>query len=140
MLNNIQEQPYHNRILQRRLEDLQACFDSLQLRFEELKSQLDPPKKGNFVHRRQKFVWPQSEISGERKGKAEQGDTFLCLVKSKKGWFKVEGCCREAAKLEPNTFGSTPAARSNVNSGDNALQNVGPFHSAVAVQSCARLS
>ena len=99
MFSDIQEQPYPNRILQRRLEDLQACFDSLQFRFEELKSQLDASKHRIFVRRRQKFVSPQSEISREHKGQEEQDDTFLCLAKSKKGWFKVEGCCREAAKF-----------------------------------------
>jgi hypothetical protein len=105
LYNDIQEKHYHqaHQNLLNRLEDLQLRFDNLQSRLENVESRdnkstrqlplLD--QRGRLEH--QPRGSPNSD--GKQKVKNESADTRLRFARSKEAWSKVEGCCREAAKL-----------------------------------------
>lgn len=101
IFSDIQEQAYYKdyQDLQQRLEDLQLCFDDLQSRFEDLQSQFNKPSQGAFFEGEETLAPRQHSYprSNERlETENEPDDTYLRLAKSKKGWSKIEGCCREA--------------------------------------------
>lgn len=100
LFNDLQDQPHHKdfRDLKTRFDDLQSRFDDLELLSEEL--------LGRPVRRRQAASGPQSSkhLDNEERvhktdNRTESEDPRLSPAKQKKGWSKIEGCCREAAKF-----------------------------------------